>query len=95
MEIDGSAIYRRASRGVHERALAGVTVLHRPDWNEPLVLNETLHVVWTCLKFGGTAEEIASDIVDVLGYDEDVVRRHVDESLRRLADLDLLEQVDA
>ncbi len=78
---------------MQERSIAGVTVLHRSAWRAPKPLNHTLHVVWTCLSVDSTAAEIVDDIVATLEYDEDIVVTNVDESLRQLLALGVIEPV--
>lgn len=91
MQIDPAVSYRQVTMDVQQRSIGGVTVLHRSTWDEPVALNHTLHVVWTCLAVGGTPEEIERDIVELFGISPEAVRAHVHEALHQLAELELIE----
>ncbi|MDW3176754.1 MAG: hypothetical protein R8J94_05120 [Acidimicrobiia bacterium] len=94
MTIEVDKRFRQSTSGLHQRSIAGVTVLHRETWESPLVLNRELNLVWTCLEFGGSIEEIADDIVDVFGGVSERVPEKVEVAFRTLADLDLIEPVE-
>lgn len=91
MTLNPDIQYRQASTGLHHRSIAGITVLHHQSWEQPMVLNEAMHMVWTCLAVGGSVDEIAADIIDVFGQDSDGVREDVEEAFRQLHDLNLIE----
>ncbi|RZV41087.1 MAG: PqqD family protein [Acidimicrobiales bacterium] len=94
-ELDLTATYQQSTSDVHERSIGGVTVLHRSTWDEPMVLNETLHAVWTCLAIGGSAADIAEDIVAVFGFESESVGSNVNEALAQLHELELIEKRDS
>jgi len=91
MALNTDIQYRQVSSGLHHRSIAGITVLHHQSWEQPMVLNEAMHMVWTCLAFGGSVNDIAADIVDVFGQSADGVRDDVMEAFRQLHDLSLIE----
>lgn len=95
MTIDVDKRFRQSISGLHQRSIAGVTVLHRETWEAPLVLNRELQLVWTCLEFGGSIEEIADDISEVFGDVSEGLPRKVETAFRTLAELNLIKPVEA
>lgn len=94
MALNMERQYRQETSGLHHRTIAGITVVDRDPWEQPLVLNQALQLVWTCLEIGGSVDEIAVDIVDVFGNDLGQTRSDVEDAFRQLHELDLIEPVD-
>lgn len=94
MTIEVDKRFQQSTGDLHQRSIAGVTVLHKETWEAPLVLNRELNLVWTCLEFGGSIEEIADDISDVFGDASDELPEKVVTAFRTLAELDLIEPVE-
>ena len=94
MAINVEQRYRQQTSGLHQRSIAGITVVDREPWDLPLVLNESLQLVWTCLEIGGSVDEIAADIVNVFGSDLGQAHADVADAFRQLHERDLIEPVD-
>ena len=93
MAINVEQRYRQQTSGLHQRSIAGITVVDREPWDLPLVLNESLQLVWTCLEIGGSVDEIAADVVDVFGIDLSRAHADVEDAFRQLHERDLIEPV--
>lgn len=94
MTIEVDKRFQQSTGDLHQRSIAGVTVLHKEPWESPLVLNRELNLVWTCLEFGGSIDEIADDIVDVFDDVSPGLPWKVETAFRTLAELDLIEPVE-
>ena len=91
MALERDREYQQATSGLHHRTIAGITVLNKDSWEQPLVLNRALQMVWACLEFGGNVDDIAIDIVEVFDQDADQVRDDVEKAFHQLKDLGLIE----
>lgn len=93
MTVDVDKRYRQATAGLHQRSIAGAAVMQRTSWDEPLVMNTALQLVWSCLEFGGSIEEVAADFAEVFEQDLEQVRLDVERAFHQLDELDLIEPV--